>query len=298
MTFLTVALVNTPESPCPYTHNAACMEFLNGFTEYGFRVSEAKTLEDCRDKTILLFSSHRVDLGYLKSVNTVNSDAIYILWYYHDHLSSIPFKKFILTGEYFFHTPRTASHLRFDRINKSIANFVPLMFRANDSPGTIGSVELPRIRDGVFMGTPYKSDWASGLKNTLYHDITRSGLLPYETRKQNYLTSKVAFGFHDPNNILNYHVTQRVFEGLAYGCIVLSDNPAATEMTGGIVEYVADKAEFLQKLAYFLNNDDACKKKREAGYEWVKKYGTNRYAALLFLKKTNELFGANYAESE
>jgi hypothetical protein len=270
------------------------MEFLNGFTDYGFKVSEAKTLEDCRGKTILLLSNHRVDYRYLNSIKETNPDAVYILWYYHDHLSSIPFKKFILTGEYFFHTPRTASHIRFDSINKSILNFVPLMLRANESPRTIGTVELVRPRDGVFMGTPYKAEWAYGLQNTLYHDTNQHGLLPYETRKVNYLTSKVAFGFHDPANILNYHVTQRVYEGLAYGCVVLSDNPAAAEMTGGIVEYVANMPEFLEKLAYFLNNEDACKQKREAGYNWVKKYGTNRYSTILFLKKINELFGMNY----
>lgn len=43
------------------------------------------------------------------------------------------------------------------------------------------------------------------------------------------------------------HVTQRIFEGMAYGCVVISTSPAARDMTNGIVEYVATKEEFMEK---------------------------------------------------
>jgi spore maturation protein CgeB len=107
--------------------------------------------------------------------------------------------------------------------------------------------------------------------------------LSYDIRRKVYLSSKIAFGFHHDNNILNSHVTQRVFEALCYGCVVLSDNSAATDITDGIVVYVKDKRDFIEKYIYYLSNPEECEKKRIAGYEWAKKFGTNRYAAKLFL---------------
>lgn len=34
----TIALVNTNECPCPGTHNRACLEFLEGFIDFGYNV--------------------------------------------------------------------------------------------------------------------------------------------------------------------------------------------------------------------------------------------------------------------
>jgi hypothetical protein len=283
-----VALVNTGECPCLHTHYPACMEFLNGFSDFGYTVTCATSLSDCKDKDILLLSSHIVNLQFLHKLYEVNPDAVYILWYYHDVRDQLPFKKFILTGEYFHYTPRIEFHMRIDAINKSIPNFVPLMLRADDSPASIGLYTKTYELDGCFMGTPYKSDWISGLPNTVYHDISH-GFLSYDERRIMHLKSKIAFGFSNDLNILNYHPTQRIFEGLAYGCVVLSDSEAARDLTGGIVEYVSSKEDFLSKYNYYLSHPEECKKKELEGYAWTKQYGTNRYSAALFLNKIKEL---------
>jgi spore maturation protein CgeB len=61
-------------------------------------------------------------------------------------------------------------------------------------------------------------------------------------------------------------------------------------MTGGIVEYVKSYEDFIERYHYFLEHPEECAKKMELGYEWSKKYGTNRYAASLFLDKIRELW--------
>jgi hypothetical protein len=287
----TITLLNTPECPCPGTHYAACMEFLHGFTEFGFTIGETNTSTDCKDKTIIVLSSHVININYLNELNVINPSAVYILWYYHSVFNSIPFKKFILTGEHFIHPPLLQSHIRFHTLNISIPNFVPLYLRANESPKNIGTYERSTIvYDGCFMGSAYKYHWVSTTPNILYHSIS-NGLLTSDQRKDIYLKSKIAFGFHHNDNITNSHVTQRVFEGLTYGCVVISDNKAAADYTGGIVEYASSKEEFHRKFKYLLDNPEIMKEKQEKGYEWAKQYGTNRYAASAFLDKIKELWG-------
>jgi hypothetical protein len=285
----TIALLDVEQCPCPGTHHAACMEFIQGFNEYGYESSCAKSLNDCKNKDILLLSNHKIDLNFLNTLNEVNPNAIYLLWFYYPVLDKIPFKKFILTGEYYHKTPRLDSHIQLDKINKSIPNHVPLMLRANESPNKIGLYDRTDELNGCFMGSPYKANWVEGLYNIYYHNIGIGGLLTYDKRREIYLKSKIAFGFSAEPNILNYHPTQRIFEGLTYGCVVISDNEAAYEMTEGIVEYVKNKEEFLEKYKYFLEHPEECKIKQEKGCEWAKKYGTNRYSAELFLNKIKEL---------
>lgn len=56
-------LLNTEKSICPGTHNAACNEFLNGFKQYGYQISECNDIENIISNkyTILLLSSHSID---------------------------------------------------------------------------------------------------------------------------------------------------------------------------------------------------------------------------------------------
>jgi hypothetical protein len=285
-----IALVNTPECPCPYTHFAACTEFIRGFADYGYTVCEVKHKNEVVDKDILLLSSHKIDINYLETLNALNPDAVYILWYYHNVIDRIPFKKWILTGEHFYNPPRIPEHIRYHNINRSIPNFVPLLLRADEAPEKVGSYPKEIKYNGCFMGTPYCPDWVNGLPNVVYHSIHSGGLLTYEQRRDIHLQSIIGFGFMSNENILNNHVTQRVFEALCYGCVLLSNSPTASEMTNGIVEYVDSKQRFQERFHYYLQHPEEVEQKRKAGYEWARQFGTNRYAAKLFLDKIDELW--------
>ena len=52
-------------------------------------------------------------------------------------------------------------------------------------------------------------------------------------------------------------VVERVFEGLALGCVVLSDNPTARDITNGIVEFVETEDDVVNKINYFKSNSEA-----------------------------------------
>lgn len=278
-------LLNTPESPCPGTHYAACTEFLEGFSDYGYIPGVATSIEDISGAEYILLSSHKISIEYLERLNIVSPNSIYLLWFYFDYISKIPFKRYILTGEYWHHPPKSQNHFRWYTMIPTLPHYVPFLLRANESPDMIGTYPRNEIYNGCFMGTPYKPEWVSGLSNVLYHNINQHGLLPYSRRRDIYLSSKIAFGFHSLDNILNSHVTQRIFEALCYGCIVLSDNPVAEELTNGIVVYVSNKEDLIDKYNYYLSHPDDCETKRMRGYIWAKQFGTNRYAVKLFLDR-------------
>ncbi len=287
-----IALVNTPECPCPWTHGAACREFLQGWEDHGFTVHEATSPQECNNHTWLLLSNHKVDWTFLDALATTNPNTIFILWCYHAHLDRIPFKKWILTGEQYVDPPTLKGHQDAHAKALAIPNYHPLWLRANEAPDRVGTYERPQQPTylAYFAGSGYKRDWVHGIPNVLYHDVGSQGLLTDTQRRILALQSLFALGFHSPENVANHHVTQRVFEGLAYGCIVLSDNPAAAKLTGGIVEYVGSREALLERIGHFLANPAAMAAKRTQGYEWVREHGTNRAAVKAFLKKARELW--------
>jgi hypothetical protein len=289
----TISLLNTPECPCSGTHYAACTEFMEGFAN--FHKTIITNTMDCTSSNIILMSHCNDNIDYLHKLNSLNPDAVYIMWFFDKIYDKIPFKHFILTGEQFIHRPKLPRHIEFFELCSKINNSVPLCLRANEDPENVGKYERIHKYNGCFIGTTYKPDWCYTLNNIYYYSIYGKRLLNYEERRNIYLSSKIAFGFSADDNIINSHVTQRVFEGLAAGCIVISDNPAARDMTNGIVVYAENKAEFLKLYNYYINApEDIIEAKRNEGYNWVKQFGTNRYSANLFLTKINELWNITF----
>ena len=140
------------------------------------------------------------------------------------------------------------------------------------------------------MGTAYKYDWVSGLANIAYLPGMCNGkVLKEEDRINTFLSSKIAFGFHHNNNVLNNVVVERVFEGMAYGCVVISDSPAAGLITGGIVQVAKNKSEFLDIYNRLLNNDAERLDLQRRGYLWVKENGLYVHTTKNFFKKMEEL---------
>ena len=115
--------------------------------------------------------------------------------------------------------------------------------------------------------------------------------LNYETRKRIYLSSMVALGFQSKSNADEQHVSQRIYEGLAYGCIVLSNSEAARDQTDGIVEFVSSRREIENKIDYYLKNPEAYFAKQTAGYNFIKtRGGTNHTSVQLFIDTIHTAF--------
>jgi spore maturation protein CgeB len=140
------------------------------------------------------------------------------------------------------------------------------------------------------MGSGYKRDWVPHEFTGIYHNVCSNNFLPYNERRDIYLSSTFALAFQSHENIKHGHLSQRIFEGLAYGCVVLCENKLASEFTNGIVVYISSKLDLLEKMKFYKNNPELMEEKINSGYEWVKKLGTNRYSAQFFLEKIKELY--------
>ena len=93
-----------------------------------------------------------------------------------------------------------------------------------------------------------------------------------------------ALGFQSKPNADEQHVSQRIYEGMAYGCIVLSNSEAARDQTDGIVEFVSSRREIENKIDYYLKNPEAYLARQAAGYTFIKtRGGTNHAMAQSFI---------------
>ena len=172
----------------------------------------------------------------------------------------------------------------------SIQNYVPLLLRANEPIEQIGKNYRTDERIYCFMGSSYGMNMVPTKYKGLYHRADINGFLDYETRKKIYLTSVFALGYHGEEPIVQKSISQRIFEGLAYGCIVLTNSQYAVEYTDNICIYVNSLQDVEREIEYYYNNTEKRKEKKEFGYEWMRKnIGTNRSAWKLFFDKIEEL---------
>lgn len=286
-----VYVLNSSALPVLGTLMYTFKKFLSGFSYYEYETHIVTDMEQIIDGSIVILSNHGMPQGmsYLNQLAENLPNCIYICWFYHSYYYDIPFKKFILTGENFRSEPQY-THLEDWKLQLKINNYVPLTFACALYPNDIGKHHRNEILNGCFCGSAYKPNWISGLVNIAYiPGACHGNIVNEEDRIKLFLSSKIAFGFHSNDNILNNVVVERVFEGLAYGCVVISDSPAAHNITNGIVQYASNKEEFLQIYRALLRNRPLISELQCKGYEWVKNNGLYVHTAKQFIDKI-ELF--------
>jgi len=285
-------LMNSPELPTPGTHYYTCSKFSKGFEKHGYSVIEANTLDIIEDSSIVLLSDHGITPNRENGLKILNylaekyQNTVFICWFYHQYYEEIPFKKFIITGEHFHKKPVLDNHIFCWDLQNRINNYVPLTFSSSLYPEQVESLPRNETINGCFIGTAYKPDWVNDLQNIVY---ISGNNFPENERINVFLSSKIAFGFHADANVLNNVVVERVFEGMAFGCVVISDNPVAAEITDNIVQVCSSKEEFLIIYDRLINNDEERIQLQKRGYEWIKERGLYTHVAKKFLNKCDEL---------
>jgi len=260
-------------------------EFAGAFEDYGYKVNIVRNMNELEDGGVILLDDaagnyiHNKAVYYEIAKRCPNS--VFICWYWSKKPYFNPFKNMILTGEYNLINDFIDSDRR-DYFG--LPNFVPLRLRANEPPAKIGTYPRNVKMDYCFIGGGYRKDWVptTGEFSGLYHEVRSNNYLSYDTRRTIYLSSMFAFGFQSDDNIKNGHLSQRIFEGLAYGCIVLCENKLAEQFTDGAVVYVSSKQDLIEKMRFYKKNPELVREKQEKGYEFTRKYGTNRYSLSFF----------------
>jgi hypothetical protein len=264
-------VVNTPSLPTPFTHYVTTNKFARGWENIGFtkvEITSEDQLNDIPDdeNTVFLISNHGVEQnGYnvapLRAF-TRFTKACKLLWHFHTYLrlgNEVPFNKWLLTGEHYRRPAKSQEHLKSYEFQNSLTNYFPLSFAAYFHPDEVGTHTYERNviyqYNTVFCGHPYKPHWLSQLDNSFINTNPLS--VTEEDRIAAFLSSHTSCGFHSDNNILNSCLVERVFEGMALGTVVLTDNPVGPEVTDNIVELVTSFEELQDKINFYKTNLDA-----------------------------------------
>jgi hypothetical protein len=260
--------------------------------DHGWEVKTINKREDLEDNGIILVShtNHSINSKeYFENTLSRFEKAIFIGWHWKTHFPFHHlFKKVIYTTED-IHNPLQC-YLKDYEYLWSISNYTPLLLRANEPIETIGLNKRKDERIYCYMGSPYRLDMIPTKYEGIYHNACANGFLDYDTRKKIYLTSIIALGFHFDSAIEQQSISQRIFEGMVYGCVVLTNSLFAEKYTDGICVYVKDKKDLEDKIQYYLDNPDKRKEKQEQGYIWTKKKGTNRHSWNNFFKIIEKIF--------
>jgi hypothetical protein len=274
-------------------------ELATGFIDYQCRIKTVTSLDELEDGGIMLLHDeaghYKNNSALYEQINALCPDTVYICWYWRD-FTFRPFNKMIRTGENYLHLHEKQNEIE-DYGYMTHSEFVPLLLRASDSPDAIGNYPRVNQRDYCFMGGGYKMDWVPPQFTGFYHRVIWDNYLSYNERRAIYLSSMFAFGFQSDENIRTGHLSQRIFEGLAYGCIVLCENKLAEDYTDGAVIYVASKEDLVSKMEYYKAHPDEALKKQQQGYEWTKQFGTNRVSIQLFLDGIQARFNDKFDTS-
>jgi hypothetical protein len=298
-----IVMINTVELPVIGTLYFQAMKFMSSFKAHGYEMLEVNDMDSLLElnlsrEDVVYVSDHGLSINFEKVYSSFekfkNLECLFILWFYHSHIDKLPMpQKWILTGEHFRKKPKVKEHIdRWDIQNK-LQNYVPMTFATAILPENIGKFQRNESLRASFVGAPYQIDWCRELVQTEPGVLVRY-TPPFITEEQRimiYLSSVVSLGFHSPNNASNSVIVERVFEGLALGNIVVSDNPVCEEFTDGNVKYVSTIQDVKEEIARACNNPEERASRQKSGMLWCKEKGTYVNVSKAFLEKSWELWG-------
>ena len=283
-------ILDCHEIKCPLVLLYVFKDFAGYFRRNNYNVKIVNNITELHNDSIVLMGDSFNCDNPVNLLKSIAPNAIYIGWYWHN----------INTDElqYFIYTYENMLNIHYDinRVNnlikiRSFKNNIPFLLRADEDPLLVGSYEKNILYDFCYMGCRYCEHLVPQNFKGFYHGVfDHIYYFDYETRKKNYLSSLFALGFQSDEGIVSQHVSQRIFEGLTYGCIVLSNSLAACEQTNNIVIHVSTREEIEEIMTYYINNPELAEKKRKEGYEFSKKFGTNQLSAQNFINLIQEKF--------
>jgi len=262
------------------------------FKDDGCMVRRVSSWEELEDGGLLFMddaAGHYTELrSHHDRIALQCPNSIIIAWYWTDPTYR-PFSRMIVTGELYLHLGSIPQEKKEYMLRP---DFVPLMLRANDAPEKIGTYIRTCKIDYCFMGGGYREDWVppSPEFTGIYHRVIYNNYLSYEERRSIYLSSQFALAFQSDENIRTGHLSQRIFEGLAYGCIVFCENPLATKVTDGAVIHVTSREDLWQKMREWKSHPERIVEQQKRGYDWIKRYGTNRTSMALLWSRIQSRF--------
>ena len=269
-----IYILNDSLLGCPLVLIFVFTEFCGVFKRNGCNVSVITSTNTITNDDIVFMGDSFKTANPVAILQKQAPLAKYYGWYWHKHdTTALPNFTHIYENMIAMHDPRIRHY-------SSVPNSRPLFLRADEDPNLIGTIPRNNRLDYCYMGAPYCRDFVPSppFKGIYHVSGDWNKYLTYEQRKKIYLSSTFALGFQSAENIRNKHVSQRIFEGLCYGCIVLTNSPAAVEQTDGIAVLFNSKSNLEYLMEYYNANPKLAQQKQADGYKFAQQYGTNTYA--------------------
>ena len=284
-----ILILNCEEIVCPQVLLYVFRELCYAFREKNYVVREINSVLELHNNAIVFMGDGIRVRNAVEMLNILAPEAIYVGWYWeqrklhHSKVSNL--KYFLHVYENYMDKKALPSHRSYFAEIEELKNTCPILLRARERPDKVGI--YPRVSDThcmdyCYMGWRYCPEMVPSQPKYkgVYHGVLNHNLFwSYEHRRDIYLSSIVALGFQSEENILTKHVSQRIYEGLAYGCIVLTNSAAAVEQTNDIAVLVKSREEVEYWIDYYKANKEERQKKQQKGYEFIKtEKGTNHDA--------------------
>ena len=283
------------------THIISNRKFAKGFKQNGYEIveilSEADVdkIENRLGNIIILsnFMDFKKDWNKIVEFGKKYDKLFYILWCWH-FIADLPFKYWVFTFQEQKMEPVINKYLNEYNFFMNLENkkkFIPYRFSSYIDPLSNYKVlnNLDKIYDVLYIGAPYEIDKINLLKNNknINSFIKISGGGPNaitgEEFENLYRQSKICLGFMADENNHKNTVTERIWEAFSFGCMVITNSEAAEICTNGTAVFYKDEHDFLDKINYFLKNDDKRNEKIEKGYKIFEDYGNYKYNAKEFI---------------
>lgn len=273
--------------------NLLYSDLCGGLERFGLSISHNSKKEIIKENSIILIDNN-IKIETINYFKDKLKSCLIFGWCCHEN------KDYNFDGLKFIYvtchtnTPRNAAQIKL--INE-VNNYCPLYHRANEDPGLVGTFKRSVKYDWCYIGAPYKLDMIpnndkyNGFKMASFH---AKDYLNCDERKKIYLSSLVHLSFQGDLNIENGHVSQRIYEGMCYGCIVVTNSKFACEETNNIAIHVDNINDVEKIIEYYKTNPTEVIKKQKDGYQFIKEYGTNHYSIEKINKKSKELYNVDF----
>ena len=240
-------LINTQILPAPGTAYLFATKFLKCFEWFDYEfmeinnMNEIRKLEDVSGTIVFMFDHGYKNVNYKQEIDILSElkNVTFICWGCEEKYVKNKLNNVILTGAKLYKKPPINGAIKAWDLQLNCDNFVALAHGANVHPEhlEIKTDFSKYIYDCNFVGYTYNTDWLQYIQQHLNTFIRSTGGSNYcigEERINSYKNSLCSLGWQADLNKQNFVISERIFEAMAYGCLVITDaKHIEEELRGG-----------------------------------------------------------------